>query len=380
MPYQLKVVSGPDSGRSVPVDPSFPTVIGRDPSAQLGVPSDHTLSRQHAQIAFEGGRWVLRNLSQHGTLLAGEVFRDERPIAPGTQFTAGATTFMFEEVAAGAAPFGAPAGGGMAPAGGMAPMGAPAGAGDGGGGAPGAFGGGALAAGAGAAMAGLPSGPVSLPPNTPGAYPFGDLIKGGIAIARANLMPSLVAFSLPVLMIVLNILVNVLAQVIGSVAAILGLVMLILFPIVMLAMPLMVANYMAGVKQYQETGQTFGIGALFNFQDIVPRYLTMFLVGITGICCGIPPIFLSFALPIVIDNPSVGPVNAIKGVIPWVKKNLVAQLLVSIVLGVVAGLGGILCGVGLAFTYPAMCAAFYLAYSLKRDEIRAAAAAEGIQL
>jgi hypothetical protein len=380
MPFQIKVVSGPSAGQTVPVDPSFPTVIGRDPTAQLGVQADHTLSRQHAQVAFDGSAWVLRNLSQHGTLLAGEVFRDQRPIYPGTQFTAGATTFVFEEVPAGAAmPMGAaPMPGAPMPMGGAPMPGAPAPVPAGAGAQPAAAGGGALAAGAAGALGKLPSGPAVLPPNKPGEYPLKELIMGGVGIAKANLVPSLVVFG-PI--VALGLIGAVAGFVIpAALAMIFSLVMSLLNLVLALAMPLVMSNYVAGVKRFQETGQAIAIGDLFKVQDLVNRYVVCFAIGLGSACYLVPGALLSFALPIIIENPGVGFANALKGSLAYGKKFLVPTAIFYLVLGVAGGLGMVGCIVGIAFTMPAMLAAHFLAYTMKRDEIKAAAAEGGIAL
>ena len=84
MSHQLRITSGPRTGAVIALAPGQVVVIGRGAEAQLSVPEDNTLSRAHAEVANEGGQWILRNKSQHGTLLSGQVFNDQRPLTPGS--------------------------------------------------------------------------------------------------------------------------------------------------------------------------------------------------------------------------------------------------------------------------------------------------------
>ncbi|MBL4848367.1 MAG: FHA domain-containing protein, partial [Planctomycetes bacterium] len=110
MTHQLRVTVGPAAGQVLPISAGYLYSIGRGAEAQLSIPQDTTLSRSHAQIYFDqaNNAWLLKNESQHGTLLNGEVFNDHRYIQPGTSFQVGDSTVMFQ-VAGEAAPAGAPA-------------------------------------------------------------------------------------------------------------------------------------------------------------------------------------------------------------------------------------------------------------------------------
>jgi uncharacterized membrane protein len=144
--------------------------------------------------------------------------------------------------------------------------------------------------------------------------------------------------------------------------------------------PLLVMNWMAGVKEFQATGKPIGIGDLLKFNDIVNRYITMFLVGLSAMCCFIPALVTCWAIPVIIDKPGIGFMNALKAGIAFGKKNIVQTLILGIICGVVNMIGEFLCGVGLFITVPITQAAFFLAYELKREEVAAAAAESGISL
>ncbi|RMG07838.1 MAG: FHA domain-containing protein [Planctomycetota bacterium] len=354
MNFQLRIVSGPRAGATVLVTPGAVVSIGRGADATLSVPEDNTLSRAHAEVVQQGGQWVIVNKSQHGSFMNGEVFQDQRPLAPGVEFQVGAVRVVFEVAPAGAS---APSAGGAPQAGGGA---------------------GAAAA---AALGSLPAGPSSIDGSQPG-IPLGDVVKGGLGVVKANLVPSVLLFAVPALATLLSIAVQVLAALdLRSVVGILALVSLgfsLLQLLWALTMPLLGSNYMAGVKRYQETGERFGIGALFDFENFLGKYLTNFLSGLGFVCCCIPGILFLFAVPVFLDNPALGPVGAIKGSLAWTKRNLVPAILLVAVIGVLNIVGGILCGVGLAVTLPASLAAVMLTFLAKKSEFLAAMAEDGI--
>jgi pSer/pThr/pTyr-binding forkhead associated (FHA) protein len=96
MSHQVRIVSGPRAGTTILVSEQHPVFIGRDDACEVAIPEDNTLSRTHAEVIYESGEWYLRNKSQHGTLMGGEVFQDKRQIAEGTEFQVGATKIVFE--------------------------------------------------------------------------------------------------------------------------------------------------------------------------------------------------------------------------------------------------------------------------------------------
>jgi hypothetical protein len=70
--------------------------IGRDPDCDLALADDATVSRRHALLQWEAGRWMLRDLgSKNGTrLLPGgdPVEGQGRPIVPGQSFLVGSAS------------------------------------------------------------------------------------------------------------------------------------------------------------------------------------------------------------------------------------------------------------------------------------------------
>jgi transcriptional regulator with PAS, ATPase and Fis domain len=70
-------------------------VIGRDASADVVVP-EQAVSRQHARIAYEEGRWVLRDLgSRNGTMLDGAYVSDDVELEQGHEIRVGDACFKF---------------------------------------------------------------------------------------------------------------------------------------------------------------------------------------------------------------------------------------------------------------------------------------------
>lgn len=66
-PLQIQLFTGAAAGRRARFDQS-PISFGRDPSNMLII-EDATISRKHGEIRFEGGMWLLVNLSENGTRL-----------------------------------------------------------------------------------------------------------------------------------------------------------------------------------------------------------------------------------------------------------------------------------------------------------------------
>ena len=54
--------------------------VGRDPDSEIVLP-DPSVSRRHARIQFESGRWLLIDAgSRHGTFLNGQQLKAEEPV------------------------------------------------------------------------------------------------------------------------------------------------------------------------------------------------------------------------------------------------------------------------------------------------------------
>src|SRR5437762_2278346 len=59
MTSQLTVVAGPDKGRSFPLQPGTPLLVGRSKDTQTKL-NDPAASRVHCQVHFEGGQVVAK--------------------------------------------------------------------------------------------------------------------------------------------------------------------------------------------------------------------------------------------------------------------------------------------------------------------------------
>ena len=99
----LTVIQGPDKGRRFELPDFEPQQIGRSSEAlPLG---DKTISRRHAEMTPDNGRWYLRDLgSSNGTFVNGVRVIDARMLHPGDQIRAGTTLLIFGEDPDGAAP------------------------------------------------------------------------------------------------------------------------------------------------------------------------------------------------------------------------------------------------------------------------------------
>ena len=109
--HRLRVESGERSGERIPLpeSPSRPIRVGRAESADVCFGDDARISREHAELRFEDGRWVLVNLAQHGTRVGWRTVRGRRRLRAGDLLVLGETEVAFERVSG-------PASGAEAPA------------------------------------------------------------------------------------------------------------------------------------------------------------------------------------------------------------------------------------------------------------------------
>ncbi|MCP4836486.1 MAG: FHA domain-containing protein [Phycisphaera sp.] len=101
--YCLLVVEGPDSGARFPLPDREPQLIGRSTEA---VPlHDDSVSRRHAELTPDEGRWWIRDLdSSNGTWINDLPVTDRTPLAPGDRIRCGDTILVLvrdEEVGPG---------------------------------------------------------------------------------------------------------------------------------------------------------------------------------------------------------------------------------------------------------------------------------------
>ena len=93
----LTVIKGVDKGRRYELPDHEPQLIGR--SSEALDTTDQTISRRHAELTPDAGRWYIRDLhSSNGTFVNGvRVTTERRLLKPGDQVRTGATLFVFGE-------------------------------------------------------------------------------------------------------------------------------------------------------------------------------------------------------------------------------------------------------------------------------------------
>ena len=91
----LDVLQGPDRGKKFTLPADEPQLIGR--SSEALPLTDTTVSRRHAELTPDNGRWFLRDLdSANGTFVNGErVSGDLIELTPGDQVRCGSTLMVF---------------------------------------------------------------------------------------------------------------------------------------------------------------------------------------------------------------------------------------------------------------------------------------------
>lgn len=89
-PTKLQIVSGPNSGQSVPLTDK-PILLGRGTDAAIRLNDDY-VSTRHARFATNGEQWFVEDLgSTNGTYLGSQRITSPVPIALGTQVRLGKT-------------------------------------------------------------------------------------------------------------------------------------------------------------------------------------------------------------------------------------------------------------------------------------------------
>ncbi len=92
----LDVLQGPDRGMKFGLPDDEPQLIGR--SSEALPLTDSTVSRRHAELTPDDGRWLLRDLeSANGTFVNGQRVSADAPVtlAPGDQIRCGSTLMIF---------------------------------------------------------------------------------------------------------------------------------------------------------------------------------------------------------------------------------------------------------------------------------------------
>jgi uncharacterized membrane protein len=128
--------------------------------------------------------------------------------------------------------------------------------------------------------------------------------------------------------------------------------------IVVVLFTLMGGMYRMAIKQVR--GEAIAIGDLFSVTDVIGNLaLAAILMGIINwigsLLCIIPGLvaqgLMMFTIPLVVDQ-RLSAVEALSKSFETLKPHAVMATVFALVVGLVAGLGGILCGVGALFTFP----------------------------
>jgi two-component system NtrC family sensor kinase len=90
----LTVIQGPDKGKTFELPDDEPQLLGRSSEA-LPI-TDNTVSRRHAELTPDDGRWWIHDLgSQNGTWLNGSRLGVPTLLKPGDQIRTGSTLWVF---------------------------------------------------------------------------------------------------------------------------------------------------------------------------------------------------------------------------------------------------------------------------------------------
>ncbi|HIB00810.1 MAG TPA: FHA domain-containing protein, partial [Phycisphaerales bacterium] len=92
----LEVIEGPDLGGCFPLPRDEPQLIGR--SSEALPLSDPTISRRHAELTPDGGKWYVSDLSSaNGTFLNGRLVDQRVSLRIGDEIGCGSTLFRISE-------------------------------------------------------------------------------------------------------------------------------------------------------------------------------------------------------------------------------------------------------------------------------------------
>lgn len=183
---------------------------------------------------------------------------------------------------------------------------------------------------------------------------YGDYLKGGLDVVKANLVPSIVL---------------VVCCIAAGIIPVIG----------MFVGQIFVVNFLAAVKANKQ-GKPIEIGAFFNFDNAVDKLLAPAIhILAASFCFLLGPLFM-WAPMIIADKPGTPFVSAIKASIQFGKANYVPSLIFGFICGILIVISMILCVLPLFITIPMVQAALFLAYDEHRSAIEAAAAEGGVKL
>lgn len=90
----LHIVQGPDRGMRFELPSNEPQLIGR--SSEALPLTDKSVSRRHAELTPDDGRWLVRDLdSANGTFVNGQQIHQRVELRPGDQIRCGSTLMIF---------------------------------------------------------------------------------------------------------------------------------------------------------------------------------------------------------------------------------------------------------------------------------------------
>ena len=94
MSFHLKVIAGPDQGKSFPIPPVGAVGIGQGSEAWVSL-TDRHLASLHAELTVVAGQVRLRDLgSRTGTFVNGKRIKSEQLVFPGEVIVLGATSLQ----------------------------------------------------------------------------------------------------------------------------------------------------------------------------------------------------------------------------------------------------------------------------------------------
>lgn len=92
----VRVISGGDEGERWRLDTDRVLDIGRGSKRSAHLQRDPKVSREHAQLRWDGAQWILSNASQSGTRLNGHEVTLPTPISPGARIEIGGSVLTLE--------------------------------------------------------------------------------------------------------------------------------------------------------------------------------------------------------------------------------------------------------------------------------------------
>ena len=92
---RLSVVDGPCAGQVFPLTAAN-YIIGREPGCDISLPADSTVSRKHAHICLENGRYILYDDGSSNGTSVNRIRVNSQPIKPGDVIQLGTTILQVE--------------------------------------------------------------------------------------------------------------------------------------------------------------------------------------------------------------------------------------------------------------------------------------------